>query len=49
VLGYPEADEPATKPEPQVSRLIRKALEKVAAHDRVICIDVNFPEFWAKS
>jgi len=26
---YPEADETATKPEPQVSRLIRKALEKV--------------------
>jgi hypothetical protein len=44
VRGYPEAREPGTKPEPQVSRLIRKALEKVAAHDRVICIDVNFPE-----
>lgn len=27
--------------EPNISRLIRKALKKDAAHDRVICIDVN--------
>jgi len=30
--------------EPRVERLIEKALEKVAEHDRIICIDINHPE-----
>ena len=40
VLGHPPSDAEG-KREPFVERLILKALDKHADHDRVICIDVN--------
>jgi len=44
VLGRPADAAPSGKQEPNVSGLIRKALQKTAAHDRIICIDVNYPQ-----
>ncbi|MFD1766865.1 hypothetical protein ACFSAG_08425 [Sphingorhabdus buctiana] len=42
VLGQPIAT-PTVKEEPFVESLVRKALDKHAEHQRIICIDVNRP------
>ena len=44
VLGHPADAKTSRRDEPNVSGLIRNALGKEAAHDRIICVDVNFPQ-----
>jgi hypothetical protein len=43
VLGHPRDRSRRSDKEPRVSSAIKDALKKVAAHPRVICVDVNYP------
>jgi len=43
VLGRPEGD--TKRAEPYVQTLVRKALLKTADHDRIVCVDINYPAF----
>lgn len=44
VLGRPHNLRATQKEEPNIRRLVLKALQKVAPQPKVICIDVNYPQ-----